>query len=276
MVFVLRVAQLHVGIRTSYSAWYTFRSYALRYETVQTMGWYFLSAYLFSEIYIWSASKGADLNRIKLIPKTDRTALNERPIYLTSFLFLAALVQATFHLFYDYDRLDMPTTKTGLEVSKDQKTPLVVPPLQNLKEKFPYLVITSLKRAAAIATLSPFIYSIDLGIYPYSIRRFAWSFTRGWAKVFWTLPKSNSLPSTRPFHWSVLCHTIFAGFLLTLLWELANAAFTAYVAQEPLKNERPITYESRDPNGSLLTGLRGKKLQTRVRLRPHFAHTYKI
>jgi nucleoporin NDC1 len=266
MVFVLRVAQLHVGIRTSYSAWYTFRTYALRYDVVQTIGWYFLSAYLFSEIYIWSASKSADLNRIKLIPKTDRTALNEKPIYLTSFLFFVALVQSGFHLFYDYDRLDMPITKTGLQVSSNQNSAVVVPPTKKLKEKFPHLVLSSLKRATALAALSPFIYSIDFGIYPYSVRRFAWSFTRGWAKIFWTLPKSNSLPSTRPFHWSVLVQTVSAGFLLTLLWELANTAFTAYVAQEPLKNERPITYESRDPNGSLLTGLRGKKLQTRVSL----------
>jgi nucleoporin NDC1 len=265
MIFVLRVAQLHVGIRTSYSAWYTFRTYAVRFDVVQTVGWYFLSAYLFSEIYIWSASKSADLNRIKLIPKTDRTALNEKPIYLTSFLFFIALVQAGFHLFYDYDRLDMPVTKTGLKVSSDQTSPLVVRPTKKLKEEFPLLLISSLKRATAIAVLSPFIYSIDFGIYPYSVRQFAWSFTRGWAKVFWALPKSNSLPATRPFHWSVLFQTVLAGFLLTLLWELGNAAFSVYVAQEPLKNERPITYESRDPNGSLLTGLRGKKLQTRVR-----------
>ncbi len=264
MIFVLRVAQLHVGIRTSYSAWYTFRTYALRFDVAQTIGWYFLSAYLFSEIYIWSASKDADLNRIKLIPKTDRTALNEKPIYLTSVLFFIAVVQAGFHLFYDYDRLDMPVTKTGLEASSDQTLPLVVRPTKKLKEKFPLLVIRSLKRAMAVAALSPFIYSIDFGIYPYSVRQFAWSFTRGWAKVFWTLPKSNSLPAARPFHWSVLIQTLLAGFLLTLLWELGNAAFTVYVAQEPLKNERPITYESRDPNGSLLTGLRGKKLQTRV------------
>jgi len=264
MVFVLRVAQLHVGIRTSYSAWYTFRTYALRYDVVQTIGWYCLSAYLFSEIFIWSAPNRADLNRIKLIPKTDRTALNERPIYLTSFLFFVALVQAGVHLFYDYDRLDMPVSKTGVEANSDPKSPLVVPSTQKLKKKLPFLVLSSAKRATALAALAPFMYSIDFGIYPYSVRRFAWSFTRGWAKIFWTLPKSNSLPSTRPFHWSVLVHTAVAGFLLTLLWELANAAFTAYVAQEPLKNGRPITYESRDPNGSLLTGLRGKKLQTRV------------
>jgi nucleoporin NDC1 len=137
---------------------------------------------------------------------------------------------------------------------------LVVLPTQKLKEKFPHLVITSLKRATAIATLSPFIYSIDFGIYPYSVRRFAWSFTRGWAKVFWTLPKSNSLPSTRPFHWSVLSHTVFAGFLLTLLWELGNAAFTAYVAQEPLKNERPITYESTRSKWKLVDWLEGQEV----------------
>jgi nucleoporin NDC1 len=55
-----------------------------------------------------------------------------------------------------------------------------------------------------------------------------------------------------------------AGFLLIMLWEVGNTAFSAYVAQPPLKNDRPITYESKDPNGSLLTGLKGKKLQTRV------------
>lgn len=52
--------------------------------------------------------------------------------------------------------------------------------------------------------------------------------------------------------------------MLILMWEFANAAFSTYVSQEPLKNDRPITYESRDPNGSLLTGLKGKKLQTKV------------
>jgi len=83
-------------------------------------------------------------------------------------------------------------------------------------------------------------------------------------EIFWNLPKSGSLPSHYPFHWGLICRTFFAGFYLTLLWEVVNAAFSVYGAQEPLKNERPVTYESRDPNGSLLTGLRGKRLQTRA------------
>jgi len=263
-IFILRVAQLHVGLRTSYSAWKTFKGYALRFDVIQTIGFYAFSAYLFSEIYIWSASKEADLNRIKVIPKTDRPVLNEKPVYLTSYLFILAFVQAGFHLFYDYDKIDMPVTKTKPDASSDQRSHLVVPPAVQLKTKLPALVSTSLIRAFGVALVSPILYSLDWGIYPYSIRRLAWGFNRSWAKIFWSLPKSGTLPSIRPFHWNVLMRTVTSGFLLLMLWELGNAAFSAYVAQEPLKNERPITYESRDPNGSLLTGLKGKKLQTKV------------
>ncbi|KAF4630234.1 hypothetical protein G7Y89_g7902 [Cudoniella acicularis] len=261
MIFILRVAQLHVGLRTSYSAWETFRNYSLRFDVINTIAWYFISAYIYSEIYVWSVSKDADLNRIKLIPKTDRPILNEKPIYLTSFLLFLAFVQSGFHLFYDYDRIDMPVVKTPSSV---QNAHLVVPPATQLKTKLPSLVLSSLKRAITVALIAPFLYSMNWGIYPYSIRRLAWSFTRSWAKVFWSLPKSNSLPNKRPFHIDVLVRTMTSGFLLLMMWELGNAAFSAYVAQEPLKNERPITHESRDPNGSLLTGLKGKKLQTRA------------
>ena len=266
MIFILRVAQLHVGLRTSYSAWDTFRQYAYSYQVVQTLGCYFISAFIFSEIYIWSAAKGADLNRVKMLSKTERLTLNEVPIYLTSYLIFLSVAQAGAHLFYDYDRIDLPVTKTNPEASSDQRAHLIVPPTTELKTKLPSLILTSFKRALAVAVVSPLIYCMDFGIYPGSVRQFAWSYTRTWAKMFYHLPKSNALPSIRPFHFTVLGRTVASGFLLVLLWEVGNAAFSAYTAQEPLKNDRPITYESRDPNGSLLTGLKGKKLQTRVSL----------
>lgn len=263
MIFILRVAQLHVGIRTTNSGWDTFKTYAPTFQVIQTLGWYCFSAYMFSEIYIWSASADADLNRIKLIPKTDRTTLNEKPIYLTSFLFFLAIVQTGFHLYEDYDRIDMPLCKTRPKGCTEPAT-IIIHPAAQLRAEIPDLAKKSLKRTLAVSMLSPFLYAIPLGIYPYSVRQCAWSFTRSWAKIFWSLPKSSSLPAVRPYHWSVLLTTVVAGFLLTMLWEVGNAAFSIYVAQEPLKNDRPITYESRDPNGSLLTGLKGKKIQTRV------------
>lgn len=263
VIFILRVSQLHVGIRTSNSGWDTFKRYGPSFQVVQTVGWYFFSAYMFSEIYIWSASKDADLNRIKLIPRTDRTTLNEKPVYLTCYLFFLALVQSCIHLYHDYDRIDMPVVKTKPRGSTDP-APAIIHPAIQVRAKLFDLAQKALKRTIVLALASPVLYAMPLGIYPYSIRQCAWSFTRSWAKIFWTLPKSSSLPSIFPFHWSIILRTMTAGFLLTMLWEVGNTAFSVYVAQEPLKNERPITYESRDPNGSLLTGLKGKKLQTRA------------
>jgi nucleoporin NDC1 len=267
MIFILRVAQLHVGLRTSSSAWHTFKQYSFKYQVIQTIIWYSISAFIFAEIYLWSASEDADLSRIKVIPRTDRTTLNEKPIYVTSFLCFLAFVQAGFHLFYDYDRIDMPIMKTKTKGSLDQ-TPVVVPPAAQIRAKLPPMVKESMQRVVIAAATFPFVYQMNFLIYPGSIRRFGWSLTRSWAKMFYNLPKSSSLPSIGPYHWRIVLTTISSGFLLVMLWELGNVSFSAYVAQEPLKNDRPITYESRDPNGSLLTGLKGKKLQTRVSQHP--------
>jgi nucleoporin NDC1 len=258
MIFILRVAQLHVGLRTSNSAYQTFIQHAPRFQTVQTAGWYLFSAYVFSEIYIWSVPKTAELNRIIKIRNTERPTLNERPIYLTCLFSFLAIVQTGYHLYNDYDRIDMPVMKTKpLGSAKDTKS--AASPEQKLSAMLIPLVKSAFYRAILMALLSPFIYS-------FTIRGYAWSLTRSFAKTFWSLPKSSALPSISPFHWTFLLRTVWASFLLIMLWEVANKTFSAYVEQPPLKNDRPITYESRDPNGSLLTGLKGKKLQTRVSL----------
>jgi nucleoporin NDC1 len=223
-----------------------------------------VSAWLFSEVHGWSASKGADLSRIKYIPRTDRPMLNERPIYMSAFFFFLAVFQSGWHLFYDYDRLDMPVTKTKPLGSPNQLSHILVPPLAQLKSNLPAMMVSCFKRSICVSVAAPFIYSTNL-LYLWSIRSLTWSFTRTWAKLFWNLPKSSSLPSIGPYHWSIIVRSIISGFLLLFLWDVGNAAFSAYVAQEPLRNDRPVTYTSKDPNGSLLTGLRGKRLLTRVR-----------
>lgn len=258
---MLRLSQLHVGFRTSHSAWDTFKTYAVKPQVIRTVGWYAFSAWLFGEVYMWCASLDADLNRIKVIPNTERPTLNERPLYLQSYMCFVALGQALTHLYYDYDRLDLPTTKLTSGEENGQRTTLSSPSIKLRSELLP-MIARSVKLSGALAITSPFIYSFDVGFG--SIRRCAWAFQRSWAKWIWSLPKSGSLPSVRPFHYSVFLQTFAAGFMLLMLWEVGNTAFTVYVAQEPLKNERPITYESRDPNGSLLTGLTAKKLPQRV------------
>jgi nucleoporin NDC1 len=248
-----------VGLRTTSSAFQTFQQYAFRSQTIQTASWYLFSAWLYSEVYIFSASADANIRWITDTRNAERPKLNERPIYLTSFLIMLALVQTWCHLYYDYDRVDMPVTKTKPESSSDQRAHLIVPPSAQLKTLLPALVASAAKRALFMTMTGPFLYSM-------MIRHTAWTWTLSFAKMLWSLPRSTALPAIAPFHYKFLGRTFVAGFLLLMMWEISNAAFSAYVAQEPLKNERPITYESRDPNGSLLTGLNGKKLHTRVSL----------
>lgn len=57
--------------------------------------------------------------------------------------------------------------------------------------------------------------------------------------------------------------------MLVFLWEFANTAMTIYLSKEPVKRDKehklqPITRDSKDPNGSLLLGLRAKKDLLRV------------
>ena len=63
-VFVLRVAQLHLGSRSSSSPFQTFRREILGPKVLRTFGWYAFSAWLFGEIYLWSASKDANFGWI--------------------------------------------------------------------------------------------------------------------------------------------------------------------------------------------------------------------
>lgn len=268
-IFVLRISQLHAGLRNSVSGVHTLLKYGPRWQTLHTAGWYCFSAWLFSEIYIWSVPEDLDLYRIKSAAKSGRPILNEKPIYLTSFLYFLAIVQTACHIYFDYDRLSLPAIKVPAPGSTGHKAAVELGPRAQLKHRLGGMVASALKRTIITAVVSPLVYSVNWPIIPFifhfRVRSFAWSFTRTFATIFWKLPKSGALPAHVPFHLSVVLRTIIAGFLLTMIWEFANAAFSAYVTQEPLKNGRPITYESRDPNGSLLTGLNGKQLHTRVR-----------
>ena len=168
-----------------------------------------------------------------------------------------ALMQSCLHLYYDYDRVHLPVTKIKPESTSHQHPHIVVQPLAQLKERLPLLMQRAIPRALLIIVLGPVVYSLF-------VRRIAWSWSMFFAKMFWNIPKSLEPPKMPPYHISILFRSITSSFLLIVLWELSNAAFEAYVAQEPLKMDRPLTADSRDPNGSLLTGLKAKKEVPRV------------
>lgn len=270
---VAPVLTRRTGSRTTSSPWLAFTQRLLRLDTIQTLGWYLFSAWFFSEVYVWSAAASSDLNWIAQGKAWERKRLNERPIYLRSVYVIFAVVQSCLHLYYDYDHIALSTTPpTESESELEEPLGLVAgiksqllaqwKPLQPLfwydaNDIFASISRNVVLRATFLSLLSPFLYAIFF-------RRVMWSWSLAFAKLVWDVPPTP-LSYIPPHYPSLIYRSLTSGFFLLLLWEAANALFTAYVAQPPLKKGRPLTAESKDPNGTLLTGLKSSKEIPKVR-----------
>jgi nucleoporin NDC1 len=91
-------------------------------------------------------------------------------------------------------------------------------------------------------------------IYYAFLRQFLWDLFFSWFRYPFTLRQYHKSTGIVPTL-DIVCRILYATALLTFLWDFSNAAFSAYIAQEPLKKDQPITAESKDPNGSLIRGL---------------------
>ena len=170
---------------------------------------------------------------------------------------MLALLQSLFHLCYDYDRVILHITTTRPVSSPEQRPHIMVPPVVQLKSTMLVALKGTAVKSLFVGVLGPFIYALFL-------RRSAWNWSYYFAKLLWSLPKTSDLSYIPPFHISLIIRSITSGFLLVLLWESSNAIFGAYVAQEPLKRDHPLSDDSRDPNGSLLNGLKSRKEAPKV------------
>lgn len=187
----------------------------------------------------------------------EKKRLNERPIYLRSVFFILALLQAYLHLYYDYDRAFLPAIGRTVRNRSTYRAHIILAPLEQLKIAAPSLIQRVLLRATFVGIISPFIYATF-------IRRTAWSWALFLARILWEMPAAVDPSYLPPYHISLLLRSLGSGFLLLLLWESSNTIFSAFVAQEPLKNGQPLTDESRDANGTLLNGLKARKEVVKV------------
>jgi nucleoporin NDC1 len=268
-VFVLRVGQMHVGPRSTSSFLGTLRQIS-PLDIIQTFGWYALSAWWFSEVYVWSASQNANLAWINLgrcvcvqptvfpflltiCRLTERPTLNERPIYLHTFHLTLSGLQSVYHLYSDYDRIYIPVSSRTEESSKN-RTHLVEPVFATIKKTLYRNIADSICRAGIVAAVSPVIYWLFL-------RQTAWSIALGFAKLFWDFPRTAAVPpGVLPSDLvSLLIRSLMSGSLLLLQWQTANLFFTVFIAQEPLKQGQPLTSGTKDPTGTLLNGLKARK-----------------
>lgn len=218
--------------------------------------WYWISAFLFSEVYIFSTPSTANLAWVDPGRSYERPRLNERAVLLRTMFGILAFAQAIVHVCGDYDSLRIPlpasTTSnrhwdaTGRPVAGQERAPLL-----QIRDKLPRLLVRSLILTFVVGIWGPVIYFVLL-------RSMAWSVARTTVRPFFTVHKSQT-PSGLSDVFALWARYMWSAAMLVLLWETTNLAFTIYATQAPLKKGQPLTNDSKNPNGSLINGLRSKR-----------------
>lgn len=268
MVFIVRLANMHIGQRTSSSPAQVLYGKLVGAKalasTLNTVFWYWGSAFLFGETYIWSRASTAELVMVDVgDPNWVRPRLNENPIVLRCMFSTLAVAQSVLHFWRDYDRVrigeDEKEDTSAVSYARGMPTPV-----RELAARAKTIVARSVNLTIiAICIFPPTIYYTIL-------RRFAWRVTYSFASIFYSDLPSNAAPSGVQHLTLLVPQALFSSFMLVLLWEVSNATFDVFTSQPPLRKGQTLTsqvqdangvilHKSKDPNGSLLTGLKSKK-----------------
>lgn len=253
-IIILRIGQYHVGLRTSDSAFQDVAQNALKKQTAEAILTYSWSSWVFSQVYLWSVDKDANLNWI-LYSSGDRARLNEKPLYFTTHFIVFGVTQGLFHVLYDRDRITLGSVKASKTAAA--KGADAANPLKRFLERAPRLLFTAITYSMVALIITLFSYLL-------LIRPLAWRTALSIFRPFYSLPKTNMLPASWPITVSVLWRCLLTSVLLSFSWLAADYAFSILIVKEPMKNGRPLTSDAKDPNGSLLNGLKSKKLSIKV------------
>lgn len=261
-VVILRIAHPHFGIRTTDSPLDTFRQHAFRAHTIEVLCTYMVSGFLFSQVYLFAVGDAAILQWI-IKHSGDRARLNERALFFTVSITWLGAWKGFRHLVDDLDRVNLGGVKTIGVNGPAPPHSRADEPLEKLIKLTPRIILQAISTSCIFACM---MYLVG-----YRVRRdLVWWIAMTWFRNFYSLPRSNIPPSTSPWSAWMLLRTMAAGIMLCTLWDLGNAVFTLQLSKEPLKNGRPLTSQSekdkkdkrgvlKDPNGSLLNGLKSKK-----------------
>lgn len=180
--------------------------------------------------------------------------LNERPIYLRAVCLMLAVFQSCLSLYMDLGALKISIGRHRPESkSSKQDTHPKTSMKQQFRENGVSLIIYCAVVSGVTALIGPFIYSL-------TVRQWLWKFHLTFAKLFWNLSRANARATGYPPCNPVLILRSFGlGFLLLSLWMATTVAFNLFLDQEPLKKGLPLSTGSKDPNGTLLNGLKAKR-----------------
>ncbi|ANB14359.1 Ndc1p [Sugiyamaella lignohabitans] len=167
--------------------------------------------------------------------------LNERYLYITLFSTVIALGYSILHIVFDYDYLRFSSVG---DISGSKSSPFY-----KAKAKILDVLLRSTVFAVTATIGFPIVYWIFRGI----IWRNGLLVAR--YVLLYKLHRSGEYVSF-PLSFEMLFITLFSSFFLFLLWEACNTGFNIYMSLGPLHRGVLISFKSRDPNGTLITGLK--------------------
>ena len=224
------------------------------FDLLRTTAFYLFSACWFTEVYVWSASEESGLRWVVPDEGNGRNRLNERPIILQSNLACLALTMALVHLYHDYDVINIKQYP-GLDGTEKTTSPTSAKSV--LLSKLP-------GRLSSVVTIATGVTIFNFAFYAALLRSFAWEWSLWFRRLVWDIPRSAEPSTIPPYHYTLIFRAFVSSMLLACLWEVTNLAFSTWASEPPLKLNKPLTTESRDPNGSLISGLVAKKSLVKV------------
>lgn len=262
-VIILRIAQYHVGIRTTNSGFQTALKHVASSQTLEAIASYSVSALVFSQVYLWS-SNVEDLDYI-LIQSGDRARLNEKAIFYTTHFLLFGAIQGILHIFRDDDKVLLGSVKLHDEpaAAQDPQSSWQM----RLANEVPALATLAVIQSIGALIIDVVLYHVPApGLFAgLTIRGVAWRTALSFFRTFYTLPKTNMLPTAHgALSPLILLRCTITGTMLLFMWLAGNKLFSLLLVRAPLKLGQPLTSESADPNGSLLNGLKSKKAHIQV------------
>ena len=165
---------------------------------------------------------------------------------------MLAVLQAVKHVYFSQSTLQLPITAASQLQEKALATHVIPDTFGFVKSHAKNAALRSLAGSVAVTLLGPFIYAPLL-------RGLFWRSHLNIAKIFFTVARSSSRPHGIPPILGTMPLTIWLGFCLSMMWEFSALTLVANLRKPPVKDGQPWTSAGKDPNGSLLNGLKMKR-----------------
>ncbi|KAK6336023.1 hypothetical protein TWF730_003395 [Orbilia blumenaviensis] len=235
-VLVLRIAQLSTTSNKSLSDIHGLVHSITNQRLLKSIMYYTLSAWLIIQFYMWNTLESSDLGFTTESIYQGHWELNERSLYLGFFAVPLGVIQGLIHIWIDRDYLKLHDEEKSFYQAFLESTVKSV-------QRIGTTIIASVGMGPlGYWMFRPIVYRIG--------RIVVGSFTK-------IEPEDVSQPMSDKI--DLFLRSIWLTVLIVIAWESTNLSFAVEFGKGPIREGKPISAISPDPNGSLILGLKLKK-----------------